>query len=66
MPDDAGLPPVCTHHWLIETPTGPVSRGRCKLCGEERDFSNSIETRGHELPPLSEPDFWRRGFVYER
>lgn len=31
----------CTHHWLIESPSGPVAHGRCKLCGEERDFDNS-------------------------
>ena len=34
---------VCTHHWVIETPHGPVSIGRCKLCGEEREFNNSID-----------------------
>jgi hypothetical protein len=34
---------VCTHHWVIETPTGPVSRGTCKLCGGEREFKNYLE-----------------------
>ena len=32
--------PTCTHHWIIETPNGPISKGVCKLCGEEREFSN--------------------------
>ena len=32
---------TCRHHWIIETPRGAVSAGRCKLCGEERDFRNS-------------------------
>ena len=32
----------CPHHWVIETPEGPVSIGKCKLCGEEREFNNSI------------------------
>ena len=36
----------CPHHWIIETPDGPASTGRCRLCGEEREFRNSIETRG--------------------
>ena len=36
----------CAHHWSIETPKGPVSKGRCRLCGEEREFSNSVETWG--------------------
>ena len=37
---------VCTHHWIIETPDGPVSKGRCRLCRAEREFSNSFETGG--------------------
>ncbi|MFQ6027218.1 MAG: hypothetical protein ACE5Q6_06980 [Dehalococcoidia bacterium] len=34
----------CQHHWIIETPTGPISRGICQICGEEREFENSPET----------------------
>ena len=26
----------CAHHWIIETPDGPISKGQCQLCGEER------------------------------
>ena len=37
---------VCRHHWEIETPQGPFSKGRCRLCGEEKDFNNSTEYRG--------------------
>src|SRR3990172_12600417 len=33
--------PTCQHHWLIETPRGALSAGRCKRCGEEREFRNS-------------------------
>ena len=33
----------CPHHWLIETAAGPVSKGVCRLCGEEREFTNSTE-----------------------
>jgi len=33
--------PTCQHHWLIETPRGATSHGRCKRCGEEREFRNS-------------------------
>ena len=36
----------CTHHWIIDTPDGPVSKGRCKLCRQVREFSNSVETWG--------------------
>ena len=34
----------CPHHWIIETPDGPMSIGRCRLCGEEREFSNTVDT----------------------
>lgn len=30
----------CRHHWVIETPHGPVSRGACRLCGAVREFKN--------------------------
>jgi hypothetical protein len=32
---------TCRHHWLIEPPRGTLSKGHCKLCGEERQFRNS-------------------------
>ena len=31
----------CAHHWIIETATGPRSKGKCQLCGEKKEFSNS-------------------------
>lgn len=34
--------PTCSHHWIIETPDGPTSKGICKLCREEREFSNQL------------------------
>ena len=33
----------CVHHWVIDTPSGPASRGRCKLCGGEREFKNYLD-----------------------
>lgn len=33
----------CRHHWVIETPNGPLSHGTCKVCGLERDFYNNPE-----------------------
>jgi len=33
----------CPHHWMIERAAGPTSKGVCRLCGEERDFDNSLE-----------------------
>jgi hypothetical protein len=36
-------PVQCAHHWVIETPNGPVSRGFCRTCGVERGFYNDHE-----------------------
>ncbi len=33
----------CQHHWVLEPPAGPVSKGECRSCGEERDFLNYLE-----------------------
>ena len=33
--------PSCKHHWVIASPRGAMSGGRCKRCGEEREFRNS-------------------------
>jgi len=35
--------PVCRHHWVIDTPNGTYSDGRCKTCGVARQFRNSSE-----------------------
>ena len=45
---------TCTHHWIIERPEGPISKGRCRLCGEEREFANSVETQGSWKPQKQE------------
>ena len=36
------------HHWLIENPNGPTSRGTCKVCGVIREFKNSIQITSWE------------------
>jgi len=38
----AAAPPVCRHHWLIETPAGPLVWGVCKRCGDARRFPASF------------------------
>lgn len=35
--------PLCGHHWLIDSPGGPTSKGVCRLCGTERQFRNYLE-----------------------
>ena len=31
------------HIYMIESPNGPRSNGRCKECGQRKEFGNSIE-----------------------
>ena len=31
---------MCVHHWIIEPPERPVSKGVCQKCGVEREFQN--------------------------
>ncbi len=35
----------CRHHWIIDGPDGPISTGRCKFCGEEREFQNGSDVQ---------------------
>ncbi|GAI22152.1 unnamed protein product [marine sediment metagenome] len=30
----------CVHYWLIDSSGGPTSFGRCKHCGEVKEFYN--------------------------
>ena len=36
------FPQPCCHWWDIESPNGPESKGKCKKCGEEKMFRNSL------------------------
>jgi hypothetical protein len=40
----------CCHHWIIEVAIGPLSKGVCKLCGEEQLFRNQL--RWAEIAPV--------------
>ena len=55
--------PQCAHHWIIETAAGSVSKGKCQLCGEEREFSNSLQFmatnwqhRAQQSPAAPQPE----------
>ena len=32
----------CVHHWIIDPPDEPVSKGICKICGAEKNFDNVV------------------------
>jgi hypothetical protein len=36
---------ACSHHWRIETPTGPVCNAICLQCGAEREFRTAAENQ---------------------
>ncbi len=40
----------CCHHWIIEVAIGPLSKGVCKQCGEEKLFRNQL--RWTEIAPV--------------
>ena len=42
--DASAVAQTCRHHWVIDAPDGPVSRGKCRACGEARDFKNTIDS----------------------
>lgn len=49
----------CRHYWVIEAADGPVSRGVCRFCGEEREFLNSwsdANYRGKDAKVFDLPD----------
>lgn len=33
---------TCHHFWVIDSASGPTSKGRCKRCGATKDFFNSF------------------------
>ena len=45
--------PQCRHHWVIESPHGATSLGRCKRCHEVREFRNSAADTLWEGDPMS-------------
>ena len=45
--------PTCRHHWIIESPQGATSAGRCKICNETREFRNSTADTLWEGDPMA-------------
>ena len=45
--------PTCRHHWVIESPHGATSQGRCKVCNEVREFRNSAADTLWEGDPMN-------------
>ena len=32
----------CVHHWVIEAPDGRTSFGKCRYCGQVKEFYNDL------------------------
>ena len=43
----------CVHHFIIASPDGPISIGRCKKCHREREYEN-YRWPEYNVKPLSE------------
>jgi hypothetical protein len=43
MTEMAVRPEKCVHYWIIESPHGPTSKGRCRYCGTEAEFFNDLQ-----------------------
>jgi len=61
---------ACQHHWIIESPNGPVAPAICKNCGAEREFGNSFmyessreekQFKTHKMSLMVDPQYYPRG-----
>jgi len=43
VPTAANMKLNCCHHWIIEVATDLLSKGVCRLCGEEKLFRNQFQ-----------------------
>jgi len=42
----------CPHHWVIDSPKGPMSTGHCKICDLTKEFMNSISEANWDKSPV--------------
>ena len=55
---DCGAVAGRSHYWIIEAADGPTSKGACKICGEERSFTNQFVL--FAIPPDDAPTKGRK------
>ncbi len=48
---DAGARDGCCHYWVITSPAGPTSAGKCKFCGIRKDFVNAVPMKEYHRRP---------------
>jgi hypothetical protein len=52
----------CRHFWIIPTPDGPTSEGKCKFCHEKGTFINYFPA----VSPLTKKAIWDEEFNLEK
>ncbi|OGO33155.1 MAG: hypothetical protein A2Z29_08510 [Chloroflexi bacterium RBG_16_56_11] len=60
MTDNGSKQKKCIHYWILESPDGRTSVGKCKYCGVSNEFSNdwhdALNNLGKKESPSREPD----------
>ena len=46
---------MCRHYWMIDEPSGPVSKGVCQRCNAVREFKNFVEETSWADEPMAPP-----------
>lgn len=46
----------CAHHWIIESPKGPTSRGICRFCGAKSEFNNYVPYPSSQVAKYIPPE----------
>ncbi len=44
----------CQHHWVLEDPSGPTSKGQCQKCGAVKDFAVELKYGSYKRYPKSD------------
>jgi hypothetical protein len=50
----------CVHHWVIDTPDGKTSWGRCVMCLIWREFQNGPSDQGWDWTAVNSLDWEAR------
>ena len=58
--------PDCNHDCMIHEATGPISEGKCKMCGEVKEFTNSVESEGLQHINLIKGRYHDLNWIRER
>ena len=55
----------CIHHWIIATPSGDTSMGKCRKCNSRKEFSNTVKDVKHaRINPITNTIIMTRDINY--